>query len=155
MNQNEIYNLLKARFPNKVLEFDEKTLSPSILVDALALPEIASYLRHTPELYLDSLMCLSGLDYPDRFSVVYHLFSTRHSHKTVIKVNTPKDNPTVPSVAHIWSAANAHEREVYDLLGIEFPGHPNLKRILLPDDWEGHPLRKDYQYPASYHGVPL
>lgn len=154
MNPDEIYFHLKSKFQNKILEFDEKSNPPAVLVELHALREIASYLKNTPELWLDSLMCLSGIDYPDRFGVIYHLFSTRHLHKIVLKVNVSKDNPWVESVSQIWSAANPYEREVYDLFGIKFEGHPNLKRILLPDDWEGYPLRKDYQYPTSYHGIP-
>jgi NADH-quinone oxidoreductase subunit C len=85
--------------------------------------------------------------------VVYHLFSYRHRHGIVLKVEADRAAPSVPSVEAVWKAANWMEREVFDLFGVEFPGHPDLRRVLLPDDWVGHPLRKDYQEAGGYHGI--
>src|SRR4029079_19158049 len=85
---------------------------------------------------------------------VYDLWSFEHRHMIAIKVFTPRDNPSVPSVADLWPAADWHEREAYDMFGIDFPGHSDLRRILCADDWEGFPLRKDYQFPREYHGIP-
>jgi NADH-quinone oxidoreductase subunit C len=153
MNTKEIYELLKSRFKDRVLEYHEPPKDAFIIVDAAAIAEIAVFLRDNEQLLMDSLMCLSGVDYNDKLSVAYHLFSTKKLHKTVIKATTPKDNPSVQTVSDVWPAANAYEREVYDLLGINFEGHPNMKRILMPDDWEGYPLRKDYKFPESYHGI--
>jgi NADH-quinone oxidoreductase subunit C len=85
--------------------------------------------------------------------VVYHLLSYRHRHAFVLKVEAARAAPVIPTVEVVWKAANWHEREVYDLFGVDFPGHPDLRRILLPDDWVGHPLRKDYQEAGGYHGI--
>jgi len=93
------------------------------------------------------------VDRLDRFEVVYHLASLSHGHRIVLKAIVPRDDPHIASVAAIYPTANWHERETYDLMGIVFDGHPDLRRILLPDDWEGHPLRKDYVFPESYHGI--
>jgi NADH-quinone oxidoreductase subunit C len=100
---------------------------------------------------MDHLVDLTAVDYSKypgdpgpRFEVVYNLISTIHRHRIRIKVRVPEDAPRVDSVAAIWQTANWHEREAYDLMGITFAGHPDLRRILLPEDWEGHPLRKEY-----------
>lgn len=87
--------------------------------------------------------------------VVYHLYSIPFNKALAVKIIVPRDHPEVPSVAHIWRTANWHEREAFDLLGIHFAGHPDLRRILLPADWEGHPLRKDYQEQSTYRGISV
>ncbi|MBI4834208.1 MAG: NADH-quinone oxidoreductase subunit C [Planctomycetes bacterium] len=153
MNTKEIYDLLKAKFNGKVLAYNEPPKDAFIVVDAKSLPEITTFLKDDGQLLMDSLVCLSGVDYPDRFSVAYHLFSTKKLHKTVIKVNTDRENPSVPTVSNVWPGAVSYERETFDLFGIIFYGHPNLERLLMPDDWEGYPLRKDYKFPAFYHGI--
>ena len=109
-----------------------------------------------PELQFDYLMCLSGIDNGKNIlGVVYHLSSMQHRHKITVKVEVPADKPDVPSVSSIWPTANWHEREAYDLIGIKFIGHPDLRRMLLPEDWEGHPLRKDYKVPEFYQGMKV
>lgn len=153
MSIQEIVSKLKERFGDSI-EFQAVTGDAFVKVKAEALVAVARFLREAPELSFDSLMCLSGIDYPDNFTVVYHLFSMKHLHKAVIKVSVPKDRPNLPTVSNIWAAADWFEREAYDMFGIKFEEHPNLVRILLPDDWEGHPLRKDYQYPKTYQGCP-
>jgi len=114
---------------------------------------VALYLRDEPSLAFDYLVCLSGVDYSDRTEVVYHLLSYTFRHDFTIKVKLTRDNPVVPSLSDIWPAANWHEREAYDLVGVLFAGHPDLRRILLPTDWVGHPLRVDWQEGADYHGI--
>jgi NADH-quinone oxidoreductase subunit C len=125
----------------------------------------AVFLRDDPELSLTLLRCVTGLDYPDKrqMAVAYELMSFDHGHIFCVKVFVPRDKPVVPSVAGVWRAADWHERETYDLLGINFTGHPDAvtdeagthpRRILLPEDWEGHPLRKDYAFPREYQGIP-
>lgn len=99
------------------------------------------------------LSSLTGVDRGEYFEVVYHLFSYDTKETLVLKTRVEKANPTTRSVCDIWPSANWFEREVFDLLGIIFEGHPNLKRIMLPDDWVGHPLRKDYQEESEYHGM--
>lgn len=89
------------------------------------------------------------------FEVIYHLRSVRHGGVLPVKVKLAIDDPSVDSVADLWAAADWHERETFDLVGIRFTGHPNLRRILLPEDWEGHPLRKDYVFPKEYQGINL
>ncbi|MBI4713334.1 MAG: NADH-quinone oxidoreductase subunit C [Planctomycetes bacterium] len=153
MNIQEIADKLKGRFGDSVEFVPVATGDSFIMVKRESLIPEARFLHETPELYFDSLMCLTGVDYPDNFTVVYHLFSTRHLHKLVLKVSGAKDS-LVQSVSGIWPTANWFERETYDLLGVKFDNHPNLTRILLPDDWTGHPLRKDYQYPKTYQGCP-
>jgi NADH-quinone oxidoreductase subunit C len=116
----------------------------TVTVKGEDLLSLAAYLKDEPALAFDFLSDLTGVEYEDRFEVVYHLYSIPHSHRLRVKVPLKRDNPTVPSVISVWPTADWHEREAYDLLGITFSGHPNLVRILMPDDFEGHPLRKDY-----------
>ncbi|MCS7073561.1 MAG: NADH-quinone oxidoreductase subunit C [Bacteroidia bacterium] len=132
------------------------------------------FLRDEPKLYFDFLNCLSGVDLGnERLEVVYHLTSIPRGHTLVVKQKTSEplsteirskefpskiyaeSLPTIPSISHLWKAALWHEREAFDLLGIHFVGHPDLRRILLPDDWQGHPLRKDYQVQETYHNIPV
>ncbi len=154
MEGAEIYNLVKERFPGPVLGFAAE-LDPCIEVEPAGIREVAAFVKGEPELAFDSLMCLSGVDYGERFGVVYHLFSTAHRHKIALKVLVGKEDPRLPSLESVWRAAAWFEREAFDLYGLIFTGHSDLRRILLPDDWPGHPLRKDYVYPESYHGVPV
>ncbi|HBO68949.1 MAG TPA: NADH-quinone oxidoreductase subunit C [Deltaproteobacteria bacterium] len=156
MDPKAIHDLLKQRFGDDLLEFQEQGISPPFLVVSPGrLPEIARFLRDEPGLSFDSLMCLSGVDYKDRFAVAYHLHSLKETHRIGVKVYLPKESPSVQTVDAVWPAANFMERETYDLYGILFEGSKDLRRILLPEDWEGHPLRKDYKYPESYHGIKV
>ena len=104
---------------------------------------------------MDYLACLSGMDYGEELGVVYHLYSVELKHRIVIKLYVPKDAPKVATVERVWRIADWHEREAFDLFGVEFEGHHNLIRILNPYDWEGHPLRKDYVTPEEYHGIRI
>ena len=117
--------------------------------------EVATFLRDDPALAFDCLSNLSGVDYPKagHIQVVYHLHSYRHRHWIVLKANALRDDPVVASVAGVWSHANWQEREAFDLLGVRFTGHPDLRRLLMPEDWPGHPLRKDFVEPQEYHGI--
>jgi len=111
------------------------------------LSRVAGFLRNDPELEFDFLSDLTATDHvplEPRFAVVYHMLSIRHRHTLRLRTWTAGANPSVASVTNIWPTANWHEREVFDLFGIRFEGHPDLTRLLLPLDWEGHPLRKDY-----------
>lgn len=151
-----VFESLKGKFGDAVAEFQSEAVRPPfVVVSAASLPEIARFLRDDPAMKFDSLMCLSGVDCKDRFAVAYHLHSLAHRHHIGLKVFLPKENPSLPSVDAVWPAANFMERETFDLFGIVFEGSKDLRRILLPEDWEGHPLRKDYKYPESYHGVKL
>ncbi|MGG1552509.1 NADH-quinone oxidoreductase subunit C [Paenibacillus ferrarius] len=118
---------------------------PYIVVHSTRWVQAATTLRDHEELRCNYLRNLSGVDQETHLEVAYHLLSLSHRHEFCVKVKTDRENPSIPSVTDIWPTANWNEREVYDLLGIDFPGHPNLVRIMMPDDWVGHPLRKDYE----------
>lgn len=119
--------------------------------------DVAVYLRDEAQLKFDALMCLTGFDKgPGQvLGVIYSLHSMEHNHKLEVRIEVPRDGGIVPSVAQIWRTADWHEREAYDLFGITFADHPDHRRMLLPDDWEGHPLRKDYETPDYYRGIPI
>lgn len=153
----EILDTLTAKFEDATLILECGDIGqPWILVPAKIIKEVTKFLRDSSDLRFDTLMCLSGVHYPadEELAVVYHLDSTELHHKITLKVRVPIENPHVPSIESIWKTANWHEREVWDLLGIIFDDHPNHQRILCPDDWEGHPLRKDYVQQEFYQGMP-
>jgi NADH-quinone oxidoreductase subunit C len=171
MNAQSIHARLADRFGPSLAAQDVEALDPWIEVKAEGLLDVCRYLRQEPDLAFDMLHCITGVDYfeadPKKAAVdphlelIYHLSSMRHRHRLVLKVRVPRwredkpgQLPEVPSLSGIWSTADWHEREVFDLSGVCFVGHRELRRILCPEDWVGHPLRKDYQMPAEYHGIP-
>jgi NADH-quinone oxidoreductase subunit C len=169
----DIVSLLTDRFGERIRSKNLEAIDPFVSVEAADLVEVCRFLKEDERLHFDLLNCVSGVDYlePDakkapkagfepHLEVVYHLSSFRHRHRFVVKVILPRwkdgkagELPEVPSVNQLWRAADWHEREVYDLIGVSFTGHPDLTRILLSDDWVGHPLRKDYEFPLEYHGI--
>ncbi len=155
MKVNEIHERLKAEFGDAVGPLSEPKIDAFAVVKADRIVEVARFLKATPGIELDHCNVISGLDWPKRnvIEVVYHLFSYRHRHGIVLKVEADRAKPVVPSVEGVWKTANWMERECYDLFGVVFTGHPDLRRILLPDDWEGFPLRKDYEEHGGYHGI--
>ena len=119
---------------------------------------VAGLCRDDSRLGFDLLSCITGVDYPERedgaeIEVIYNLDSIANHHELTVKVKLPRDDPRIASVEEIWRTADWHERETYDLLGVVFEGHHNLVRILCAEDWVGHPLRKDYEPPDSFHGI--
>lgn len=152
MTPQEIFDRLKEKFGNRVLDLTEN-VDPFIRVSADAIAEIGLYLRDDEAMGFESLMCLSGVDYPEHLSLVYHLFSSAHRHKITLKTDLGREDPGLPTVEGVWRVANWHERETYDMFGIVFEGHSDLRRILCPDDWEGWPLRKDYEVQEYYRGI--
>jgi NADH-quinone oxidoreductase subunit C len=152
-----VHARLKDRFGEKITAFQAEALQPWAVVAPEAIAEAAAFAKSDPELAFDNLLCLSAVDYPKetppRMEVVYHLFSYEHRHQFVLKVHLPREEPRVPTVERTWAVANWHEREAYDLFGIVFEGHSDLRRILLPDDWVGYPLRKDWVDPDFYNGM--
>lgn len=159
MQIEEIISLIKSKYPSAILAEELGEKQPCIQIDPRQLLALAEFLLKDDSLYFDFLHCISGVDLgPDegKMELVYHLSSLIHEHQLVLKVAIDRANPKpVPSLSSIWKAANWHEREAFDLLGIAFEGHPDLRRILLPEDWEGHPLRKDYQEAETYHGIKI
>jgi NADH-quinone oxidoreductase subunit C len=173
MNSPDIVALLEGTFPRRIKSKKLDAMDPFVVVEPADLVEICRFLRDDPRLRFELLNCISGVDYlePDpkkapkagfepHFEVVYHLSSFTHRHRLVVKLVLPrwKDDqpgklPEVPSVTGLWKTADWHEREVFDLSGVWFAGHPELRRILTSEDWVGHPLRKDYEFPLEYHGI--
>ena len=151
-----IHARLKARFGAAIGDLTgARRDNAGTTVEPAPLPEVCRFLKTEAGLEFDCLSNLSGVDYPKRnvIEVVYHLYSYPHRHAFVLKVGAPRDNPVVPTVMPVWSHAEWQEREVFDLLGVVFEGHPDLRRILMPEDWPGHPLRKDFVEPEEYHGI--
>jgi NADH-quinone oxidoreductase subunit C len=157
MTPADIHARLAEKFGEAVLAFESQAIQPWTVVAAAAIAEVARVLKEDPALAFDNLMCLSAVDYPKetppRIEVVYHLYSYEHLHTFTLKVHAPREKPEVPTVEGVWGVANWHEREAYDLMGVRFVGHSDLRRILLPDDWQGHPLRRDWQDPDYYNGM--
>jgi len=155
MTATEIYERLKARFGERVISVALEAKDPWILVDPAAIAEVCAFVRDDPELRCDVLSNLSGVDYKAQgwIELVYHLYSYTHRHYVILKVHTPRDAAEVSTVERVWKAANWLEREIYDLLGVTFTGHSDLRRLLMPEDWIGYPLRKDFVEPEEYHGI--
>ena len=142
MTPEEILEQLRAEFGDALKQVEVRGREAFFVVSPDKAYELCQALK---EKGFDYLNCLSGVDWRDHFEVVYHLSSLEHKNKATVKVPLSREEPVIPSVTPLWNGANWHEREAYDLLGIRFTGHPDLRRILLPEDWEGHPLRKDYE----------
>ncbi len=157
MTPQEILDALKSQFPGSIPEAKiDGVIDPFVKVVPEAIDAVARFLRDSDRTQFDQLMLLSGVDYTGgKLGVVYHLYSMKLKHKIVLKVELSADNPHCHSVQDVWKTANWHEREAYDMFGIIFDNHPDLRRILLPDDWEGHPLRKDYHVPEYYRGMKV
>jgi NADH-quinone oxidoreductase subunit C len=153
MESLEIYNRAKEKFGDRILEIVDKKPDPWMVVDPAALVEVCEYFKADAETAFDCLSNESGVDYKDRIEVVYHLFSYQHRHQIVLKVKLPREDPQVPTLENVWKSANWMEREIYDLLGVNFTGHSDMRRLLMPEDWIGHPLRKDFVEPQEYHGI--
>ena len=170
----EILEILKSNFPDSAFSMIEDLPTEEIIsVPPSDVKEISKFLRDSDGLEFDSLMVLSGVDDANgekpagdseddtikggTLSVYYHLHSTKVKHKITLKVSVPREVPEVESVESVWKTANWHEREAYDLVGIKFLNHPDLRRILMPYDWEegSHPLRKDYENPEFYNGMKV
>lgn len=137
---------LKERFPDSVLDTYSFRGDNTVVIKKDDIIEVCRFLKSDPELSFDFLSDLCGVDYmgrEPRFEVVYHLFSIDRHHRIRLKAMVG-EGEKIPSVVGIWSTADWHEREAFDMYGVVFEGHPNLTRILMPEDWDGHPLRKDY-----------
>ncbi len=147
MEPLEIAEKVKSKFPDEVLDITPFRDQVSITLKRDKIIDICRYLHDNPELSFNYLSDLCGTDYPHkdpRFEVVYNLYSIKHRHGIRLKALIPEQDPSIDTVVSVWIGANWHEREACDMYGIVFKGHPDLRRILMPEDWEGYPLRKDY-----------
>lgn len=173
MTGTEIIATLEAECAGKIKSSKADAIDPFVFVEPGDLVAVATVLRDHPMLRFEMLNCISGVDYLEldqkklakagfdpHVEVVYHFSSFTHKHRIVVKVSLPRwkenkigDLPDVPTLTPLFPAADWHEREAFDLVGVNFVGHPDLSRILLADDWVGHPLRKDYEFPLEYHGI--
>ena len=154
MINEQVAQKLETQFPGAVI-VPEDQVDDCIILVADRWQDVAKFLRDDPELKFDSLQCITGVDLggENPMDVRYNLHSMSLLHKIEIRISVTKDNPTVPSIEKIWRIGDLFEREVYDMYGIRFEGHRDLRRMLLPVDWEGWPLRKDYETPQTYHGM--
>jgi NADH-quinone oxidoreductase subunit C len=137
-----------------------------VVVKPASWPEIATFLRDDDRLGFTLLRCITAVDLlaDNQLACIYDLMAMKPGatpdapwtspHAIAVTIKVDRDAPRIPSVAEVWPAADWHEREAFDLMGVEFSGHPDPRRILCPDDWEGHPLRKDYVFPRAYHDIP-
>ena len=150
---SKIKELAAQQFPKSILNDDVELF---LQIEGSSWYEFALWLKTEPSLFFDSLQCQSGFDVgEDKLESRYNLHSMTHNHYTEIRITVPINKPTIPSVEKVWRIADWFERETYDMFGIEFLGHRDLRRILLPEDWEGWPLRKDYQVQETYHGIVI
>ncbi|MSP60756.1 MAG: NADH-quinone oxidoreductase subunit C [Myxococcales bacterium] len=157
MEAAEIFARLTAEVGDAVSAFTALgTRDPFCMVAPARWHDVAVLLRNDAALQFDFCQCITAVDWPKKsiLQMVYHLYSYPLRHSFVVKADLPRDNPTIQSVADIWMAADWNEREQFDLLGVGFLGHPDLRRVLLPDDWVGYPLRKDYKEAAMYRDMP-
>ncbi len=155
MDAREIAERLQAKFGGDSVTVTAPAVGDAaVVVKTALLLDVCRFLKSEPELGFDYLRCVSGVDLKDRMESVYHLYSMKVGHGLVVKVVLDRAAPEVASVESVWKSANWFERESYDLLGIRYTGHPNLERVMMPRDWVGHPLRKDYVEAESYHGIP-
>ena len=141
LSGKEIADKLEEQFPGSIVESSQD----SLVVDSEFLLKVATSLKDTPDLDFNYLVAITAVDYYDYFEVVYRLTSLEHNHSLVVKTRCyERVNPVLPSVVSLWRGAELQEREIYDLMGVSFEKHPNLKRLFLWQGFKGHPLRKDY-----------
>jgi len=141
-----------------VSSIDENATPKAIIINKEDLLKVMTLLHEDEKLYFDSLSCLTGIDNgPDKgtMEVIYNLYSIPFDHHLMVKVMFDRDNPEVQTLTSIWKTADWQEREAYDMFGIKFKGHPDLRKILMPADWEGFPLRKDYKEQEFYRGIKV
>lgn len=156
-----IVDVLTDQFGTDVFTTNPQAIQPFLTIPTDRLVDLCQFLRDDDRLFFDLLACVTAIDNgPDAntMEVIYNLTSIPYGHDLMLNVRVSRSPavgklPIVPSVTHLWRTADWHEREAYDLVGIWFENHPDLRRILLPADWIGHPLRKDYQEETQYHGI--
>ena len=145
--QSKVLAALQAKFGNLIRATHSFRGDDTALIDRKGIRDVAKFLRDDAAMDFDFLMDVTAVDYPQdeaRFEVVYHFYSLKHNHRVRIKARVSEEDHTIDSLTDLWPAADWYEREVWDMFGVKFNGHPNLKRILMYEGFEGHPLRKDY-----------
>jgi NADH-quinone oxidoreductase subunit C len=147
MNKEALKARLEELLP--MSSFEEGGEWLAVIVDPAAWDAVARQLRSTGGLDFDFLFCVTAVDWRTHLTMIYHLTSTIHRHTLVVKIKLEPVNPEVHTVSGIWRTAEFHEREAYDLFGVVFTGHPDLRRLFMTDDWKGWPLRKDYEDPVN------
>jgi NADH-quinone oxidoreductase subunit C len=149
MNKEELQERLGILLPSPA--FEEGAEWATVLVDPAAWEGLAPQLRRGGGggLDLDYLFCVTAVDWRTHLTIVYHLTSTIHRHTLVVKVKLDREHPVIRTVSDLWRTAEFHEREAFDLFGVQFTGHPDLRRLFMTDDWNGWPLRKDYEDPVN------
>jgi NADH-quinone oxidoreductase subunit C len=155
MEATAIYEALEKRFGDKVGQFKGDVPEPYLNVDAKSVVDVCRFLRDDENLNFEVLSDLTALDWPkeEKIQIVYHLYSYSRRHQIVLKADLRRESPRIATVEGVWKVANWFEREVYDLFGVIFEGHSDLRRIMLPEDWIGYPLRKDYIEQEEYDGI--
>lgn len=157
MSEKVLQTLLE-RFPTQILASHAHVGDETIVTSSEHVLEIATFLRHDPAMDFDFMSDVTAVDYlqrEPRFEVVYHFYSLQHRHRVRVKVAIAEGAESMPSLSGLWGAANWGEREVWDMYGIHFEGHPNLRRVLMYEEFEGHPLRKDYPIQQSQPRMDL
>ena len=155
MHAKEICQRVETKFPGRISWLKEDVIDPFFQVDREGVIEVCRFLRDEEDLKFEVLSDLTALDLPkeNKIQVVYHLYSYSRRHQIILKADLSREAPCIATVEGIWKGANWLEREVYDLFGVTFEGHSDLRRIMLPEDWVGHPLRKDYVEQEEYDGI--
>lgn len=155
MKADEIHERVAQQFPGKISGFNGEAKDPYFQVGPEAIVDVCRYLRDEGDVKFDILSDLTALDIPkeNKIQIVYHLYSYTPKNQIVLKVDLSRDDPRIATVEKVWKVANWLEREVFDLFGVFFEGHSDLRRIMLPEDWVGHPLRKDYVEQEEYDGI--
>lgn len=159
MELADIFTAVKEKVGDSVVHVEDEA-EPHLTLGGDKLVEACEFLKGDPRLDCDLLSCITAVDLKglkgekdEGFEMIYHIESTTKLHSVALRLRVSRDQPILPSICHVWATADWHEREAYDLMGVQFTGHPNLTRILCAEDWVGHPLRKDYEFPTHYHGI--
>ncbi|MEJ2111849.1 MAG: NADH-quinone oxidoreductase subunit C [Acidobacteriota bacterium] len=155
MTPQEIASFLTEKFGERIQESNLEDLNPWSAVDPASILDICKFISTDDRLGMDHLELLGGVDYKEHIEVVYVVYSMKQHHRYTLKCRLDREDPHIETVESVWSVANWHEREAFDMFGIVFDNHSDMRRILCPDDWEGYPLRKDYKAPKSYHDMPV
>jgi NADH-quinone oxidoreductase subunit C len=153
----DIIRLIQQQAPDGVFTAAADGLHPHVRIKPERLFGVCRFLKDEPQLNFNLLRCISAVDWPQQalIELSYEVLSIQYNHAVAIKVMLDRACPEIDSVSSVWPAAEWHEREAFDLMGVTFKNHPDPRRILMPDDWRGHPLRKDYQDLTDYHGLKI